>query len=225
MTQYKLPTETDVKDPVIKALLDKTGLPLLQALALAGYSQTLRDGKLDLTQLAMSHAQEYLEGRARDLRPWLLLCGDRGTGKSLAACWVLAQEFRDQIREHGEKVYGPELEGYTQGSWPSPSGRFITGSDLSRAEPWGAQIEEWGDRRATLVLDDLGASHNGGDSFTGKVEAVTLARYNGLRPLVLTSNMPYKQLQEVYPRVTDRANQVGYVFEVAGKSLRKREVG
>lgn len=216
--RYRFPNAGDLKDWRLQRLVGNwTRMPLTHALALDGYAPLLAKGELSTGTVAMVSAEAYLADRHAQCQPWLVLTGTSGQGKSLAACWVLLQEYAAQLQARNQA----SSAAVDPASQPGPTGKFITGTDLTRAEPWGDEVEQWSNLGSTLVLDDLAAGYDGKGSYAGKVEDVLLARYNGLRPTVVTSNQRYQEFAERFPRVVSRAKQVGRIFECLGPSLRE----
>lgn len=208
----------DLDNPIVAQLCQYARVPLIHGLVLDGRGPVT----LDITKDALTHADAYVRTRYEENRPWLVLCGVQGLGKSLAACWVLEQEFVERLSawEVGNRAAGfPPTD--DRSPFPGPPGRFVTARDIVRAAPWGGEMQAWSEMMGTLVLDDLDAGwQDGKEAFLGKVEDLLLERYNGLRPTVITTNLPVKALAERYPRVLDRARQVGKAYELTGASMR-----
>lgn len=129
---------------------------------------------------------------------FLLLAGDKGLGKSVAAAWLLRQQLQD-----GQP-----------GCFWVPATAFTS---MSAYEGEPERLE----RVAFLVLDDLGREPKGfaRDLLSG----VLMRRYEQLRRTVLTTNAPADEVQALYgPALWDRI-RTGMVVSLDGPSMRRAE--
>ncbi len=80
-------------------------------------------------------------------------------------------------------------------------------------------------RAKLLVIDDLGAER-GTDYALERVYDIIDGRYRSNRPVILTTNLQYRQMQECtdirYNRIYDRIFEMCFPVRVEGKSWRKR---
>lgn len=124
---------------------------------------------------------------------WLLLAGDPGVGKSLAAAWVLAADH----------------------------GRWYRASDITRIRD-GFEPDEVIDQPCTVVIDDLGTEHVGASEYAlSVIESVLCGRYDHGRPTVITLNLNREDFRRRYgTRIDDRVTETGLFVELPGESLR-----
>ena len=77
-----------------------------------------------------------------------------------------------------------------------------------------------------LIIDDLGAERST-DYALEKVYGIIDNRYRAKKPLILTTNLTLRQMQEAtdirYTRIYDRIFEMCYPLEFSGVSWRKRE--
>lgn len=112
--------------------------------------------------------------------PWLLLLGDTGTGKTVAAAWCLWQHFRAyewNIHAGGTRAASPGL--------CVLASEFITLDVYSTA---GRERLDDMRRCGMLVVDDLGAAALN-DTALGLLYDVMDTRYRQQRRTVLTANL------------------------------------
>lgn len=121
-------------------------------------------------------------------KPLLFLTGEKGTGKTMLACAAL----RHVQRRHG--VRGQ--------FWPVVDllDRYRRTADEDRALESLDQVDEAMRRLPLLVLDDLGA-HRSTEWAEERLFALIDWRYREGQPLIITSNVPPKELA---PRVRSR---------------------
>lgn len=88
-------------------------------------------------------------------------------------------------------------------------------------------VEEWANyeqrirETGLLVLDDLGAEHTEGWVKT-KVDAIITERYNRQLPIIVTTNLGNKELNNTYAaRVLDRLRSTAKMVAFRGESLRE----
>jgi hypothetical protein len=112
--------------------------------------------------------------------PWLLLLGDTGTGKTVAAAWCLQQHFR-----------GYDWNGHAGGSRTASPGLCVLASELLTLDLYSTAGRDRLDdmrRCGLLVLDDLGAvAFN--DVALGLLYDVLDTRYRQQRRTVMTANL------------------------------------
>lgn len=71
-----------------------------------------------------------------------------------------------------------------------------------------------------LVLDDFGAEYPSG-WVLNKVDAIVTARYNNLKPIIITTNLKPEEMKERYvARVIDRLRSAYTMIIAEGKSMR-----
>lgn len=79
-----------------------------------------------------------------------------------------------------------------------------------------------------LIIDDLGAERNT-DFALEKVYSVIDSRYRVKKPLILTTNLNLRDMQQTddmrYKRIYDRIFEMCYPVRVTGKSWRQQEAG
>lgn len=170
----------------------------------------LRDApeKVDETRPALREAADWLG--TMDARPWLLLCGPPGLGKSFAASWLAIRlspadpEDRDPFK-------------------PRPRGaRIVRALEIDALAPWDDELVALSEMNRVLMLDDVGVGfQTQGETTRMKLEIVATPRYDNLRPLVLTTNLRYTAFEQAHPRVADRFHEIGRVVELDGRSLRR----
>lgn len=147
--------------------------------------------------------------------PWLLMLGDPGTGKTVAAAWVLAQHLR---------AHPPE---WIPGGGPktTPKAMFVRASTLARLSAYDAKDREWFEdccKTRLLVLDDLSAEYLS-DVAKALFDELLDTRYGNARRMVLTSNLSAELFKERYgDRLWDRLKQVATVYGTGKQSLRKK---
>ncbi|MDT8901857.1 ATP-binding protein [Anaeroselena agilis] len=109
-------------------------------------------------------------------------------------------------------------------------GLFITMSSLLDTifSLKAKNVEEWAkfenDLRKTrvLVIDDLGSEHTEGWVLT-KVDSIISERYNGLLPVIITTNLSSEQLKRTYAeRIIDRMRSTMQEITFSGQSLRTK---
>jgi DNA replication protein DnaC len=146
-----------------------------------------------------------------DAKPWLLLAGPPGLGKSLSAAWLALK----LSREDPEASWDPRV--------PRPRGaRIVPAIEVAALAPWDRELSRLAETSSALILDDVG---NGFTDERGhgrmKLESVASPRYDALRPLVVTTNLRFSDFEAAHPRVADRFFEVGRVVELDGRSLRR----
>jgi DNA replication protein DnaC len=152
---------------------------------------------------AIAHARRFLALDRRD--KWaLVLGGDKGQGKSVAAAWWLSQVARDVKLS------------------PAAFRRWWSVNDLQRLGNWAPELEQlWSVQ--TLVIDDLGAEFsdakgNWASMLYGLVEKRSA---NYLRTLI-TTNLGGPDMRARYDeRIVDRLASGALFAGVTGKSMRR----
>jgi hypothetical protein len=137
--------------------------------------------------------------RPRDPRPVLVLMGDMGRGKTVAAASLLASE----------------------------SGRYVSAEELCRlhAARWGDDREIYQRlmRSGVLVVDEVGTEENPRIAQAAIHEVVD--KRQGERLTLLLGNMDPAALQaRLDARTWDRLRQLGTMVEVEGESLRRGDL-
>jgi len=137
----------------------------------------------------------------------LLFFGDVGTGKSYIAA-AIANELMNRLIPVVMTSFVrllQEMQGFE-----TDNTEFI--QRLNRAK--------------LLVIDDLGAER-GTDYALERVYEVIDSRYRSKKPIILTTNMQYKAMQECqdirYVRIYDRIFEMCYPVKFTGKSWRKKD--
>ena len=129
-------------------------------------------------------------------KPWLVLIGGVGSGKSFAAGYA--------FRELGSR-------------WTT----FAAAPRLAaKIDPWqGEDRSERVNADSVLVLDDLGTEKDANGRFGEAFLRVLNARAD--YPLIITSNLPKAEWRKRYDeRAISRLNHRARVVEIATKSLR-----
>lgn len=138
----------------------------------------------------------------------LLFYGPVGTGKSFAAACI-ANYLLDQMTPVVMTSFVKILQN-VQSFKEEEEQKFINRMN-------GAKL---------LIIDDLGAERNT-DFALEKVYNIIDSRYRAKMPLVLTTNLSLKQMQETmdirYARIYDRIFEMCYPVEYLGPSWRKDE--
>lgn len=137
-----------------------------------------------------------------DPKQWaLVLRGDVGTGKTVAACWALKTVAKQAetvaFRRGGEIV---RLSGFDEGA-----------RELSRLKAAGL-----------LVIDDIGAEQLT-DWGRSLLSELLDTRCEGRLRTVLTANPTWDELvKRLGSRIVDRLRDGGRVVELSGESMRQR---
>lgn len=142
---------------------------------------------------ALKHVSRWLNSDER----FLVLCGGKGTGKTVAGAWAALE----------------------------CGGEVVPSSQLGkRIDPWRHELED-GARRLRMslpliVLDDLGTESKSDGRFAEAFfELIDQRQAEG--KTMITSNLTRDGLRERYDaRVLDRIEHQGRIVEVAGESLR-----
>lgn len=138
------------------------------------------------------------------LRQWkfskamlVVLAGDVGTGKSLAAAYALWDHLvtRTPVNPWGQKV--------------APDGRlWIAAPHLARLKSWSPEVAEV-ERAPILVLDDLGEERTSDESVE-LISSLLTTRMGNMLPTIVTTNLNGESFQARYgARIIDRIKQSG----------------
>lgn len=139
-------------------------------------------------------------------RTWLVLCGSKGTGKSVAATWAVREVCR-------------------QGS----SAAFRSMASLAKLSSFDAGADEMAylKRVHLLVLDDVGTEVLT-DHAKAQLHDLLDARHEHYGRTIVTSNLlwdaplaPGSLQERLGERLVDRVRQSGGVVQFKGPSLRK----
>lgn len=138
----------------------------------------------------------------------LLFYGTVGTGKSYTAACIA-----NYLLEHHTSVVMTSFVRILQ---------EMQGFDREREEAFVNKLNTV----KLLIIDDLGAERST-DYALEKVYGVIDNRYRARKPLILTTNLTLRQMQETtdvrYERIYDRIFEMCYPLEFIGVSWRKRE--
>lgn len=148
-------------------------------------------------------------------RPFLVLLGGVGTGKTVAAVWAMSRHLaagRDTPQAGGGKAI--------------PQAVFLRASKFARLSQYDKRDEEWLEnelhRSRLLVIDDMGAEFLAAPAMT-MLDELLDERYSNARRTILTSNLSGELFRERYgARLWDRFAQVAVVFGAGSQSLRKK---
>ena len=167
----------------------------------------------------MAAAKRFVEDDANDLRV-LGLFGQRGVGKTVAACWVLGrllQELDVLDRPSGNEVR------------QSGFGYFVHATTLGRYLG-DRHAGEWFDRLSrcgVLLLDDLGKEPMTGyrlDEFKAGLFELVNTRHSNRRRTLLTSNLSKVDFAKRYGQaLADRLRDYCLTVELVGESLRGKD--
>lgn len=136
-------------------------------------------------------------------RTWLVLCGPKGTGKSVAATWAVRHAI-------------------TTGS----TAAFRRSSELAKLSGFdaGATELEALKRVDLLVLDDMG-TESLNDWARAQLHELVDYRHEAYGRTVLTSNLQWRGVggleARLGERIADRIAQAGTLVQVGGRSMRR----
>jgi DNA replication protein DnaC len=172
-----------------------------------GVAQRVYRGDLQDTR-ALQAARRWAESMEP---PILVLCGDPGTGKTVAAAWAALNVTIRNVagcRYCTAIVHAPEL--------------------ARRMDPWGdeaANVERLDPRyRGLIVLDDLGCEMPT-DRWQEQFQRFINAR-QAFGRTVITTNLNKADIRPRYgDRVADRLNDTAAAVELTGQSLRSPRGG
>jgi hypothetical protein len=141
-------------------------------------------------------------------KPFLLLLGNKGTGKTTLACAVLRKAWY----EHGARGQ----------FWPVIDllDRYRRTFDVDRATETLDEADQQMRRVPLLVLDDYGA-HKGSEFAEERLFALIDYRYREHKPTVITSNVTLMEMSDrVRSRFTDTA--VCQIVNFTGQDMRPK---
>lgn len=149
---------------------------------------------------AMGAAKAFRDERSKHI---LVLAGPTGTGKTVAASWLVAKgpPMEYQWGEYGRRP-----------SWPTElHPRFITATELATISLYDRDVQKPLKSCSVLAIDDLGMEFNDGKgAFQSLLDTVLDARYRGLTWTVITTNLPVEDFTKRYgARVYDRIYESG----------------
>jgi DNA replication protein DnaC len=192
----------------------------------------LASGAIDETA-AITAVRELLDGD----RPLLVLAGPRGTGKTVAAGYAVAERMRRKLEtiEANARASGKDPEralreykyrlfrDRERWGWRGPE--FLTAHQLSRVSRF--DDETWNALETTplLIVDDLGVELlDRSGNLASAIDALVNARYAADLRFVATTNLSLADFEHRYgERVIDRLHESGNFFACVGASLRGRE--
>lgn len=173
-----------------------------------GVPRRIRHNLNGLKQTTAIKAAAHWHSEPREV--WsLVLCADKGLGKSTAAGWWLSK-VAEQVRS---SIGAPGRKG-TRRAW-------LPATDLSAISFYGDDMTALCTQRA-LVLDDLGTEYaDEKGSFATKLDRLFDARYREFRPIIITTNLSPKAMGERYTgRLLDRLREGSVWASFAGESMR-----
>lgn len=175
----------------------------LRKVRLSSFQQNADNQKI--YTLAEKYVKQFEE--MYEKRQGILFWGPVGTGKSYTAACI-ANELMDQMVPVVMTSFAKILQN-------------IQGNQ----EEEKVFMNRMNDARL-LIIDDLGTERNT-DYALEKVYNIIDSRYRAGKPLILTTNMTVKEMQETmdirYKRIYDRIFEMCFPVRVAGQSWRERE--
>ena len=169
----------------------------------------LREVRLHSFQKVYDLAEKYVERfeEMYEKRQGILLWGTVGSGKSFTAACI-ANELIDRM----VPVIMTSFVKILQNIQGNSEGEKIFMNLLNDAR--------------LLIIDDLGTERNT-DYALEKVYDIIDCRYRAGKPLILTTNMTIKEMQENtdirYKRIYDRIFEMCFPVRVSGRSWREKE--
>ena len=176
---------------------------LLAALEAVGVPKKTREAALG--ELETNSALGQVRSWAQSGQTMLVIGGDHGIGKSVAAAWWMAQTVRDVT---------PTPKTQRRWWWPMA---------LVRKGAYSESIEQL-HQVSSLVIDDASAEFSDEKGFFASIFTELInARYEAQLPTLLTANGNPAVFRSRYgERFFDRLCEVGSWVSVIGKSYRKR---
>lgn len=166
----------------------------------------IRNGNERHLKVAKKYCIEFSKMYERN--QGLLFWGTVGTGKSYTAACIA-----NYLLEANTSVVMTSFVRILQ---------EMQGFDREREETFTNKLNSV----KLLIIDDLGAERNT-DYALEKVYGIIDNRYRAKKPLILTTNLTLRQMQEAtdirYARIYDRIFEMCYPMEFSGVSWRKRE--
>lgn len=166
----------------------------------------IRNGNERHLKVAKKYCIEFSKMYERN--QGLLFWGTVGTGKSYTAACIanyLLEENTSVVMTSFVRIL-QEMQGF----------------DREREETFTNKLNSV----KLLIIDDLGAERST-DYALEKVYGIIDNRYRAKKPLILTTNLTLRQMQEAtdirYARIYDRIFEMCYPMEFSGVSWRKRE--
>lgn len=166
----------------------------------------IRNGNERHLKVAKKYCIEFSKMYERN--QGLLFWGTVGTGKSYTAACIA-----NYLLEANASVVMTSFVRILQ---------EMQGFDREREETFTNKLNSV----KLLIIDDLGAERST-DYALEKVYGIIDNRYRAKKPLILTTNLTLRQMQEAtdirYARIYDRIFEMCYPMEFSGVSWRKRE--
>lgn len=166
----------------------------------------IRNGNERHLKVAKNYCIEFSKMYERN--QGLLFWGTVGTGKSYTAACIA-----NYLLEANTSVVMTSFVRILQ---------EMQGFDREREETFTNKLNSV----KLLIIDDLGAERST-DYALEKVYGIIDNRYRAKKPLILTTNLTLRQMQEAtdirYARIYDRIFEMCYPMEFSGVSWRKRE--
>ena len=166
----------------------------------------IRNGNERHLKIAQKYCKEFQKMYERN--QGLLFFGTVGTGKSYTAACIanyLLGKNTSVVMTSFVRIL-QEMQGF----------------DREREEAFTYKLNSV----KLLIIDDLGAERST-DYALEKVYGIIDNRYRAKKPLILTTNLTLRQMQEAtdirYTRIYDRIFEMCYPLEFSGVSWRKRE--
>ncbi len=155
--------------------------------------------------LAQKYVEQFEEMYKK--RQGILLWGTVGTGKSFTAACIA-----NELIDRGIPVIMTSFVKILQNIQGKPEQE--------------KNLMNWMNDARLLVIDDLGTERNT-DYALEKVYNIIDSRYRAGKPLILTTNMTVKEMQENvdirYKRIYDRIFEMCFPVRVPGRSWREKE--
>ena len=166
----------------------------------------IRNGNERHLKVAKKYCIEFSKMYERN--QGLLFWGTVGTGKSYTAACIA-----NYLLEANTSVVMTSFVRILQ---------EMQGFDREREETFTNKLNSV----KLLIIDDMGAERST-DYALEKVYGIIDNRYRAKKPLILTTNLTLRQMQEAtdirYARIYDRIFEMCYPMEFSGVSWRKRE--
>lgn len=166
----------------------------------------IRNGNERHLKVAKKYCIEF--SKMYEKNQGLLFWGTVGTGKSYTAACIA-----NYLLEANTSVVMTSFVRILQ---------EMQGFDREREETFTNKLNSV----KLLIIDDLGAERST-DYALEKVYGIIDNRYRAKKPLILTTNLTLRQMQEAtdirYARIYDRIFEMCYPMEFSGVSWRKRE--
>lgn len=158
------------------------------------FARVILSDDIDEGTIAMQHVRRF---ESQSERCILLMCGNVGVGKSLAAsAWL------------------DSFDG----------GMFVTAQQLRRMSTFDEREYQRVSEPYRLVIDDLGTEYSDAKDFwVSTFDGFMNDRYLSEKPTIITCNGASSAILKRYgDRFTDRMREAGIVVEVAGESRRRK---